>query len=62
MDPRDKLIQAGLALSSELSFSAVLQRIIELAVEITGARYGALEHFRSVRSVESVAASAATAW
>ena len=42
MDRRDKLIEAGLALSSELSFSAVLQRIIELAVEITGARYGAL--------------------
>jgi len=42
MDRRDKLIEAGLALSSELAFSAVLQRIIELAVEITGARYGAL--------------------
>ncbi len=36
------LIEAGLALSSELSVDAVLQRIIELAVEITGARYGAL--------------------
>ena len=42
MDRRDKLIEAGLALSSELSFPAVLQRIIELAVEITGARYGGL--------------------
>lgn len=42
MDRRDKLIEAGLALSSELSFPAVLQRIIELAAEITGARYGAL--------------------
>lgn len=40
MDPR--LIGSGLALSSELSLGAVLQRIVELAVEITGARYGAL--------------------
>lgn len=40
MDPR--LIGSGLALSSELSLGAVLQRIVDLAVEITGARYGAL--------------------
>lgn len=36
------LIEAGLTLSAELSLDAVLQRIVELAVEITGARYGAL--------------------
>ncbi len=42
MERRDKLIQAGLALSSELSLAGVLQRIVDLAVEITGARYGAL--------------------
>jgi signal transduction histidine kinase len=42
MDRRDKLIESGLALASELSLDAVLQRIIELAVEVTGARYGAL--------------------
>jgi signal transduction histidine kinase len=36
------LLEAGLALSSELSLSVVLQRITELAAEITGARYGAL--------------------
>ncbi|MFB3737606.1 MAG: GAF domain-containing protein [Candidatus Velamenicoccus archaeovorus] len=42
MDRRERLIEAGLALSSELSLEAVLQRIVELAVEITGARYGAL--------------------
>ena len=42
MDRRDKLIQAGMALASELSLDAVLQRIIELAVDVTGARYGAL--------------------
>lgn len=38
----DRLIESGLALSSELSLGTVLQRIIELAVDITGARYGAL--------------------
>jgi signal transduction histidine kinase len=42
MDLRDALIQAGMTLSSELSLDAVLQRIIELGAEITGARYGAL--------------------
>ncbi|HEX9122344.1 MAG TPA: GAF domain-containing sensor histidine kinase [Actinomycetota bacterium] len=42
MDRRERLIEAGLALSSELSLEAVLQRIVELAVEITDARYGAL--------------------
>lgn len=36
------LIEAGVALASELDLDAVLQRIVELAVEITGARYGAL--------------------
>jgi two-component system, NarL family, sensor histidine kinase DevS len=37
-----RLVEAGLVLSSELSLPAVLQRIVELAAEITGARYGAL--------------------
>lgn len=36
------LLEAGLALGSELSLPAVLQRLIELAVEVTGARFGAL--------------------
>jgi signal transduction histidine kinase len=43
--PRDRhaaLVEAGLALSSQIELPAVLQRIVELAVEITGARYGAL--------------------
>jgi signal transduction histidine kinase len=40
---RDKaLIEAGMVLASELSLDAVLQRIVELAVEISDARYGAL--------------------
>ena len=41
-DRNARLLQVGLVLSSELSLSAVLQRIIDLAVEVTGARYGAL--------------------
>ena len=40
---RDKmLIEAGMTLGSELDLDAVLRRIVELAVQITGARYGAL--------------------
>jgi signal transduction histidine kinase len=37
-----RLIDAGMALASELSLEPVLQRIVELAVELTEARYGAL--------------------
>jgi signal transduction histidine kinase len=37
-----RLIEAGMVLASELSLEAVLQRIVELAVDLTGARYGAL--------------------
>ena len=36
------LVHAGIALSSELSLAALLQRIVETAAEITGARYAAL--------------------
>ena len=36
------LIQAGLALASELSLPAVLQKIVDLACEVADARYGAL--------------------
>ena len=36
------LIEAGLALAAELDLDTVLDRIVELAIEITGARYGAL--------------------
>jgi signal transduction histidine kinase len=41
-DQRDVLLEAGLALSSELSLPAVLQVIVDRATELTGARYGAL--------------------
>jgi signal transduction histidine kinase len=37
-----RLIEAGMVLASELTLDAVLQRIVELAVDLTGARYGAL--------------------
>ena len=36
------LVNAGIALSSELSLDALLQRIVETAAEITGAGYAAL--------------------
>jgi signal transduction histidine kinase len=41
-DHRDLLLEAGLALSSERSLAAILQRIVELATPLTGARYGAI--------------------
>ncbi len=41
-DRADLLIEAGLALASERSLEAVLQRIVELAVELTVASYGAI--------------------
>ena len=41
-DRTEMLQEAGLALVSELSLEAVLRRIVELAVQITDARYGAL--------------------
>jgi signal transduction histidine kinase len=41
-DRKDVLLQAGLTLASELSLPVVLQRIVDLAVEVTDARYGAL--------------------
>lgn len=36
------LVNAGISLSSELSLDALLQRLVETAAEITGARYAAL--------------------
>ena len=44
-DPSDRLrrlVEVGIALSSELSLETLLQQLIETAVELTGARYGAL--------------------
>ncbi len=41
-DRKDVLLEAGLALASELSLPIVLQRIVDLAAQVTDARYGAL--------------------
>jgi signal transduction histidine kinase len=42
VDRRDELIRAGVELASEHDLDAMLQRIVELAMELTGARYAAL--------------------
>jgi signal transduction histidine kinase len=39
---KDALLEAGLTLASELSLPMVLQRIVDLAAQVTDARYGAL--------------------
>jgi signal transduction histidine kinase len=41
-DRKDQLLESVLVLTSDLSLQVVLQRIIELAVKLTDARYGAL--------------------
>jgi signal transduction histidine kinase len=42
VDRKDVLLEAGLTLASELSLPIVLQRIVDLAAQVTDARYGAL--------------------
>jgi len=42
MDRLRRLLDAGIALSSELSLDALLQRIVDTAAELTEARYAAL--------------------
>ncbi len=42
VDRTRALVQAGIALTSELSLDAVLQKLAETAAELTGARYAAL--------------------
>ncbi|HYM97828.1 MAG TPA: GAF domain-containing sensor histidine kinase [Candidatus Sulfotelmatobacter sp.] len=41
-DRKDVLLEAGLTLASELSLPIVLQRIVDVATQVTDARYGAL--------------------
>ena len=41
-DRLQELVEAGIALSSELSLEALLQRLVETAASLTGARYAAL--------------------
>jgi signal transduction histidine kinase len=57
--PRDELerlrilVHAGIALNSELSLDAVLQRLVDTAADLTGARYAALGVIdRAGRSLE----------
>jgi GAF domain-containing protein len=38
----ERLLEAGLVLAGDLSLPATLQRIVELAADLAGARYGAL--------------------
>jgi signal transduction histidine kinase len=38
----ERLLESGLVLAGELSLPVALQRVVELAAELTGARYGAL--------------------
>jgi len=47
------LLEAGLTLASELDLDQVLQRIVELAIEITNARYGALGVLGPDRRIET---------
>jgi signal transduction histidine kinase len=42
LDRKDALLEAGLTLASELSLPMVLQRIVDLAAQVTDARYGAI--------------------
>jgi signal transduction histidine kinase len=42
MDRLRAMVEAGVALASELSLDAVLQKIVETSAELTGARYAAL--------------------
>jgi signal transduction histidine kinase len=41
-NPLRALVETGLAITSELSLDALLQRVVEAAAELTGARYAAL--------------------
>jgi signal transduction histidine kinase len=41
-DPTRALVEAGIALASELSLDGVLQKLVDTAAELTGARYAAL--------------------
>src|SRR5829696_5794281 len=47
------LLEAGLTLASELDLDQVLRRIVELAMEITNARYGALGVLGDDRRIET---------
>jgi len=52
VDRRDRLIRSGLALATELDLPIVLRRIVQLAVELTSATYGALGVLDSSGAIE----------
>ncbi|HET9051709.1 MAG TPA: histidine kinase, partial [Candidatus Dormibacteraeota bacterium] len=47
-----RLLESGLALSSELALDVLLQRTVELAAEVTDARYAALGLVREQHMVD----------
>lgn len=54
------LYQAGLAVAADLSVDAVLQRVVDLARELSGARYGALRVLGSTGQEEQFISSGIT--
>lgn len=55
------LYEAGLAVAADLSLDAVLQRVVELARELSGARYGALRVLGSAGGEERFITAGITA-
>lgn len=58
---QEALIEAGMALASELSLPAVLQKIVELACSVADAKYGALGVLGSDGSLEQFITTGLTA-
>ncbi|MBI4728704.1 MAG: GAF domain-containing sensor histidine kinase [Acidobacteria bacterium] len=58
---RELLVRAGLALASELSLPAVLQKIVDLACRVTRARYGALAVYGPDRRIQEFVTHGVTA-
>lgn len=54
--PEEALVRAGLALVSDLSLPSVLEKIVELACSVSGARYGALGVIAPDRTIEEFVA------
>jgi signal transduction histidine kinase len=61
LDREARLIEAGLALAAELDLDAILDRIVQLATELTGARYGALGVLGPDRTIERFMTEGVTA-
>ena len=61
VDGKYLLLEAGLALAAKLSPPAVLQRNVDPAVEVTGARYGALGVIGARRAIAQFVTTGITA-